>query len=108
MKDDKYEIFISTLGADLLRELLAIFETQFCEGIVELDKNMREENYKKASTLAHMLKSSAKNVGAYEIGEIFHHIEKNPEKTLRSECLSHLKVLYGLFREETKTFWTSS
>lgn len=104
---DLFDQLASQLCEDLVVELVGIFEQQFGESEALFEEYFQKRDFKNASLLAHKLKSSARNVGAKELGDLYCQVEKSPEVNLNPQFLILQKKYYEQYSNSAKA-WINS
>lgn len=105
---DFLDTLSKSIGKEVIHEILLIFDEQMKEGIPNLQTYLSERNWPRAREFAHKLKSSALNVGAFEIGKIFLEIEKGAEISLTNENIQRLNDSYLEFQDLTQKWLQSN
>ncbi len=100
MNEYRPEDAINNLGKDIYFELVDIFYTQFAEMMTHLETQKNSQETDTVVQTAHKIKSSARNIGAYKLGNFFELIETNPSLSQSGYTPHHLSDLLTEFKNE--------
>lgn len=87
------EYLKDTYGRDLLEELVSILKTQK-EEIVSEWRTRQDLTELDLTHGSHKIKSSSRNVGAHELGEIFQAVESNPNLVFAKQQVENIEVVF--------------
>ncbi len=99
-----FDTLSQLLDREVVQEIITIYEQQLREAIPQLKIYSKGQQFSDASKLAHKLKSSAMNIGAKEVGQIFLSIEKNPTENCTDINLDKISSLSKSYLAEFQSW----